>query len=656
METSHPTILMKIKSVRIQNLRLFKDETVYFGDYTCLVGPNGAGKSTVLCGLNIFFRETQDSNTNLTLLQPEDFHCKDTNESVRITVTFHELSKDAQEDFKDYFRQGELVVTAEASFNKDSNDAAVKHYGYRKGMKAFAPFFEALGDNKSVKDLKQIYLEIQSTYTVLPPPGTKDAMVEKLRAHENAHSDDCILLASADQFYGVSKGANRLAKYIQWVFVPAVKDATSEQSESKTSALGKLLARTVRAKVDFADEIRKIRSDAQTGYEKILQGKQSMLDSLSESLRKRIGEWAHPDAMLKLAWGHDPEKSIQVQDPFATIIAGEHGFEGNLARFGHGLQRSYLLALLQELTAIGDESAPRLILACEEPELYQHPPQAKHLAVVLRELSTKNSQIMLCTHSPYFVKGSDYESIRLVRKPTGSTASLVKAVTLKHLAEVISKAKGKPEPKVEGVLAEIEQSLQPAINEMFFTPALVLVEGLEDVAYIMTYFHLMSLWTECRRLGVHLVPANAKHRLVEPLAVAQELGIPTFLVFDSDSDESNPENKAKHGRDNRVLLNLRGLEAEAELRGDDLWSKACVMWASRLDEAVKKDFIAKDFDEASNKARIQCGQMKSLGKNPLFIAALLTELWNAGKKSATLERVCNAIVTFARLATAAKPS
>jgi predicted ATPase len=41
---------MKIESVRNENFRAFKDETVIFRDYTCFVGPNGAGKSTVLAG------------------------------------------------------------------------------------------------------------------------------------------------------------------------------------------------------------------------------------------------------------------------------------------------------------------------------------------------------------------------------------------------------------------------------------------------------------------------------------------------------------------------------------------------------------------------------------------------------------------------------
>ena len=87
---------MKIESVRIENFRSFKDETVFLDDYTCLVGPNGGGKSTVLCALNVFFRESENSSTDVVNLSAEDFHQKITDEPIRITVTFVDLNAQAQ--------------------------------------------------------------------------------------------------------------------------------------------------------------------------------------------------------------------------------------------------------------------------------------------------------------------------------------------------------------------------------------------------------------------------------------------------------------------------------------------------------------------------------------------------------------------------------
>lgn len=64
---------------------------------------------------------------------------------------------------------------------------------------------------------------------------------------------------------------------------------------------------------------------------------------------------------------------------------------------------------------------------------------------------------------------------------------------------------------------------------MFFAGAPVLVEGLEDVSYITTELHLSGQWSEFRRLGCHLIPVNGKDKLIQPLAIALELGFPVNI-------------------------------------------------------------------------------------------------------------------------------
>ena len=378
---------MRISSVRIENFRSFEDETLPLNNYARLVGPNGAGKSTVLTALSVFFRESENLPTDLSQLDQEDFHCKHTDKPIQITVTFTDLDDEAREDFSDYVRQGQLVVSAVATFDGATGKAQVKQYGRRIGMRAFAPFFEAADAGKKVLELKEIYAGLRETCPDLSAPGTKDAMIQALHDFEAARPGACELIPSEDQFYGFSKGANRLGKHIQWVYVPAVKDATSEQVEARNSALGRLVARTVRSKTNFDETVRALRAKMQQQYQALLDGNQHVLDDISSALQARISEWAHPDARLRLQWKQDPDKSVRVEEPWAHILAGEGDFGGELARFGHGLQRSYLLVLLQELAGTDAAGGPTLILACEEPELYQHPPQARHLSAVLNKLS-----------------------------------------------------------------------------------------------------------------------------------------------------------------------------------------------------------------------------------------------------------------------------
>jgi len=407
---------MKIESVRIENYRVFSDVTVHLNDYSCFVGPNGAGKSTVINALNVFFRERGTSSDSVEILKEEDFHRRNTASPVRITVTFSDLSDEAQEDFKHYYRQGRLVVSAEAKWNESNAQAEVKQYGQRMGMDAFRSFFSAYDSNAKKTDLEKSYKEMHEIYSDLPKAGTKEQMADALRAYEASHPDDCNLIPSEDQFYGVSRGANRLEKYVQWVYVPAVKDAISEQVEARNTALGKLLARTVRARTNFTEDLKKLREETIQKYERILEENQGALAELSQSLAERLTEWAHPDVSLGLQWQKDPQKSVNINEPLAGIVAGEGGFKGPLSTFGHGLQRSYLLTLLQELAQCDLEESPSLILACEEPELYQHPPQIRHLSSVFQRLTEHHNQIIVCTHSPWFVSGEGFENVRMVRK------------------------------------------------------------------------------------------------------------------------------------------------------------------------------------------------------------------------------------------------
>ncbi len=95
---------MKIKSIRIENFRAFKEELIEFDDYTSFVGPNGVGKSTVFHALNLFFRQNKDSQTDLLKLSANDFHHSDTSKDINITVTFSSLSDEAKEELADYVR------------------------------------------------------------------------------------------------------------------------------------------------------------------------------------------------------------------------------------------------------------------------------------------------------------------------------------------------------------------------------------------------------------------------------------------------------------------------------------------------------------------------------------------------------------------------
>lgn len=635
---------MKLSAIRIENFRSFKDKTISFDDYTCLVGPNGGGKSTVLMALNLFFR-TSVPNNNLLTLTKDDFHHGNITDPVKITLTFENLSPEAQNDFKSYYRHGKLIISAKAVWDSVAQSAPVMQNGSRLVMHDFKIYFAKDKDGEKAAALKDIYKELQKKYKDLPTATTKPDMEQALKDYEEKHPDLCMLAESNDQFYGYTKGSDRLPKYVQWVYIPAVKDIASEQDENKKTAIGQLLERTVRTKVDFKQRIEGLKKEAAAKYEEMITEENKVLESLEKSLKLRLREWSHPKAEVELNWNFDKDKSVSIADPSARIALGEDKFIGEIARLGHGLQRSFLVAILHELSLSNVETSPKLLLGFEEPEIFQHPPQARHMSSLLESLADKNSQIIVTTHSPLFVPGKGFENVRMVKKNGDSCDSHVTQLTLTELEKSISDALGEKSKSPTAMIATIEQIMQPSLKELFFTPKAILVEGIEDIAFISTYMQLLSLWPSFREHHCHFIATIGKTSLSRPLAIANAFSIPAFVVFDGDVDKE--DNVKENKRDNACILNLCGIKINP-LSKEIIWAENVVMWPTRILDILKKDIGDTIWEEAKSRVRKENGWEELKQKNSLLITGTLEELWKQEKKSALLSKLCENIIAFAK--------
>jgi putative ATP-dependent endonuclease of OLD family len=649
---------MKLSEIRLRNFRCFEDETVPLNSYTCLVGANGSGKSTVLTALRIFFGESTGSVNEFATLKKDDFHDRDTSAEISIQLTFAELEPEAEEEFRHYVRHGKLVVCAAASWNEASGSAVVKRFGERLVMPEFAQYFMAVKEREGSSELKKIYGKLRESYGELPSSASMEANRKALGGFESRHPELCQLDRSEDLFYGFTGGADRLKKFIEWVFVPAVKDASGEQFEAKKSALGLLLERTVRSKISFGEKIKALRGEVEKRYAEILSENQSVLKSLSDLLTTKLQEWAHPAALLSLLWRNDPAKNISIQEPFAEIRAGEGGFQdAPITNFGHGFQRSFIFALLHELSGCGDTGNPRLLLACEEPELYQHPPQARHLSSVLQKLSAGNSQVIVCTHSPHFVSSSGFEDIRILRHEIADAQPCVRYTTFADLCNRLAEARGDTSVVPRGMQLKVQQALQPGLSEMFFANVLILVEGQEDFGYISSYFTLTNRYDDLRRLGCQIVPAANKGNMVYPLAIAKSLEIPTFVVFDADRDKLvKPGAKEKHERDNIALLRLCGVENPEPFPTAVFQTDCLTVWPTDIGSAVKEAFGREDWENLEIDVRKHRDLIKApdLEKNPTFIGYMLTAAIEKHRQSTVLDQLCGQIIAYAQTVSSAR--
>lgn len=668
---------MRLSQIEIENFRSIDHVVVPLDK--CLVGPNGSGKPAILMALNVFFQNNDLTVTDVANLSIEDFHHRSTDKPVKITLTFEDLPaidsevvpKDVSDMLKLYSRQGKLIVYAKAEWDESRQIAPVKQYGSRMVMKDFTDFFEAFNSGERVVGLRTIYDRMKTIYPDLQQISTKQGMHDALREYEENRPEKCDLVEAEEQFYGFTGGRYILNQIIQWVYVPAVKDASTEQEETNKTALGQLLQRTIRSKIDFNKYLEEIERDSVQRYEKMLEQEQNALKDLGLSIEKSLRLWTNPRARLDLEWFRDAKKSIQIMGPRAKALIGDDTFIGEIARLGHGMQRGFLVSILSEL-AKSSETGPKLFLGFEEPELYQHPPQAQHMASVLERLTSGegNAQIVVTTHSPYFVTSQGFECVRKFDKVNSEKRPRTKITytTYANVNERIAKALGEKPPTPEALMYTVSQIMQSSQRELFFSSFVIFVEGIEDVGYVCSYLKLSNQWEQFRKNGGHFVVVDGKNNMSRFMAIAQELNIPSFVILDSDIQskkerleslaEGDSKDKLKGAKAdaennhkvNDCILKMHGIEEYNPDSSEVLWGENIVMWPKDMRATVRADFGKETWDTTQKNIIDEYGLTGNKTKNGMLISGTLTRLYKKGEKSASLEKLCSNILSYAERA------
>ena len=618
---------MQIKSISIKNFRSIKDQHIECSGYNVFVGSNGAGKSTVLRALNVFFGEQR-------VFSEADFWNRDTEQTIEIAVVFRGFSDAAKKEFGHYVRNDEMRVVAEV----DGKSFKISMTGERLVNPDFAVFFEST----NAAEKKQAYQSIRQKLSDLPDETTATACEKALRKYEEAMpEEEKTLVRSGDEFFGATGGKDKIKRFVTWVYVPAVKDAGGEAEETKGSHLGRLIEQTARRTMDYAAELDAIRDQALTQYDELLGEQRQHLVGLETRLRERLQSSVTAKADIELEF-RKSDKSVSVLGPAATVQLEDRGFRGDVQSFGHGLQRAFLLVVLQEMLEVESEHAPTLILGCEEPELYQHPPQVRHLASVLQGLGKGGDQVFLTTHSPYFVDIGSLEGLKKVANASDRTT--IKTGNFEQLTSKYNEFFQDKQRKLNAVRAKLGIEIQREASEIFFSDFVVLVEGISDRAVIETYLRLSGKNDDLRRLGVNIIQAGGKSSLILLQLMLRQFEIPHFVVFDCDAYDTKHHND--HRADNLTAFALANLQTTEAFPDSDIFGENLVAWQNDIEDALDSDLgeIKQEADEAG---RTACGHLKKSNKKPFFIAACMDHAWEAGCRFPTLERLVDRIFSAA---------
>jgi putative ATP-dependent endonuclease of OLD family len=675
---------MILKRVSVKNFRSIRDVTVEVGNQMTIVGGNGTGKSSVLKAIERFYGQSAG-------VEADDFFGRQLNRQIEIALTFTNFNEIEQETFASRIQDNEMTVARVFDAAGGKNNG--RYYGATRQHLAFAEIRKATG----AAPQRAAYNTLRSSgaeYASLPLVARADQIAPALTEWEGLHGDQCELARDDGQFFGftnVAKGA--LQKATSFVFIPAVRDASADALDARGAVIARLLELVVRNAIQKRSDILAFQSRISSEYRELTDPeKLHELSGLSDELSKTL-QLYYKEAAVALHW--QPTQDFAVPLPAADVLLDDDGFEGPVDRKGHGLQRAFILTLLQHLAkATSAEAAllggnpdsgapvasdtgssetpevatieevarvegvpptymlPGLILAIEEPELYQHPTKQRHFARVLSQLSTgqlpgvaRQTQVLFATHSALFVSMDRFEQVSLARRHKVAESHYKECKltysTLSDVARRLEEAHEKPKGaySAEGLRGRLH-IISAEIAEGFFADTVVLVEGVSDRAAIIAIATLLGI--DLEGLGIAVLAVDSITKLDRPAAIFTALRIPTFVIWDCDAGSAQ---SAQHSRALKILM---GVPRPSASETTSMVAQTFACFETKLESVLRAEIGEPLYQAQLDIARHRYGIERNLDaeKAPFVMSELLASVATAGQRSATLENIVNAIVAL----------
>lgn len=650
---------MILKAVHVKNFRSILDELLPCDCLTALVGRNGSGKSSFLRAVELFY----DPAAKVTV---EDFYAEDSTQDIEIAVTFSDLTAEEEDFFSAYIDRDTLTVVRVFSLAPDRKS------GTYHGMRLQNPDFAEVRRAGGKRDITTKYNELRANerYASLPSVRAADQVLAELQKWESENPGACTRIRDDGQFFGFTEvGQGYLGRHTRFIRVPAVRDASEDATERRGSCVTEIMDLVVRSVLARRKEVTTFNEETQAKYRDIMDpAKPTELTDLQTQLTRTLKYYA-PDTSVSLRWTKLAD--INIPMPEAGVKLLEDGYESSVQRTGHGLQRAFILTMLQHLVAAREieeptkedfmskeeirepeePHLPALVLAIEEPELYQHPSRQRHLASVLLQLArgtipgvAKKTQVIYTTHAPLFVGLDRFNQIRLLRRENGEPGkpkvTKVTRADLDAVAEEMWTACGQQGAKytAETLRPRLQAVMTPWVNEGFFADVAVLVEGEDDRAAILGVAN--SMGHDFDSDGISIIPCMGKHNLDRPLVIFRQLGISTYVVWDGDHGEKDAKPE-----DNRYLLRLVG-QTEEDWPSGVGDRHAC--FKTTLEAALSEEIGKELFDRLLSEAQSHLGIQKRTHalKSPVVLRQIVERAAAEGKTSTTLRGIVERIVAL----------
>jgi len=243
-----------------------------------------------------------------------------------------------------------------------------------------------------------------------------------------------------------------------------------------------------------------------------------------------------------------------------------------------------------------------LIFIIDEPEAHLHPLAQKWLAKRMFKMAENGLQIILTTHSPFFIDIKFIKGINLVRKNENSTF-VISHNSNSLYQHCINTGSNPSKTREDTVIPFYSNQATHHILSGFFANKIILVEGLTEELSLPFYFERLGFDTT--EFGIEVIGVGGKGNLAKWWRLFTLYEIPTFICFDNDI-RSGDDTNGNHRKDALIAIGIDDNELKEILTEDD-WniSERFCVFGIDFEITMRNSFV--DYEEIERTKREELG-------------------------------------------------
>lgn len=531
---------MKLYSLAIEGFRRVAKTEIKFGDATFLIGENNSGKSTVLKAIEYLLsgKKVIPSQEYYSVIDEDTGETKPAVNTIIFEAEFRNLPEDAS-NWRGF--KGRIF-----KYDKESKEDTGLSVTYRKTFELgkdvvieFKSKERELKEKYSKCKTGQDYIDVGVNLVLITElfPEVDKNIGKSKGALEKLEQLDDIWNLKEDEVWFKNPGGipgNVLKMLPRFLLIPA-DTSISEIEGGGSGVLGKTLNELFEDVRETSDNYLKAQSylnelskeldpeDENSEFGKMITELNNILSSVfPDSQLHATTDLSDPDKALK------PSFKIEMSSNVRTPVNNQGSGMIRAAAFG-------MLRFRQKwLSKKEDEHKRSLVVCFEEPEIYLHPSAANQMRDAIYDLSSKESQIIASTHSPFIID--------LSRKPRQILNNLkITDEGIVNIPFTVSDAYKKLEDDDKQHVKMLLR-IDSHIARIFFAKNIVIIEGDTEEIIIIECLKKLS---KDEYLSIvsnfEIIKARGKASIIGLVKYLVSMGIEPIVVHDRDKGIAGAE-------------------------------------------------------------------------------------------------------------------